>query len=166
MIICVINCHPTDPSVVRPPLFGWMADIRSGQSSSRMPDITSHLGLDSGVIDCDSHVSHPPSVNPSRARDSYLLLKVCKNPSILPITPPSVRHATPPMLRSPKMQTGAKSASRGGAKKGRMRGVAKSIGGTPVSHREGEGRGGETPFNADRPRQPVGRSVGRSGEIC
>ena len=145
MIICVINCHPTDPSVVRPPLFGWMADIRSGQSSSRMPDITSHLGLDSGALEGAQGwltvIPMCPSLRKSVTRDSYLLLNVCKNPSILPITPPSVRHATPPMLRSPKMQTGAKSASRVGAKKGRMRGVAKSMGGTPVSHREGGGEG-------------------------
>ena len=63
------------------------------------------------------------------------------------------------MLRSPKMQTGAKSASRGGEKKGRMRGVAKSMGGTPVS-REGGGEGRLLSMLIDLVSRSVGRSAG------
>ena len=110
------------------------------------------------MADCDSHVPHPPSVNPSRAILIFCSTCAKTRPSCQLLLLPS---ATPrhPCCDLQKCKTEQNLRLAEGRKKGGC--AASQNRWEEPLYRIARGRGGETPFNADRPRQPVGRSVGR-----
>ena len=115
------------------------------------------------MTDCDSHVPHPPSVNPSRAILIFCSTCAKTRPSCQLLLLPS---ATPrhPCCDLQKCKTEQNLRLAEGRKKGGC--AASQNRWEEPLYRIARGRGGETPFNADRPRQPVGRSVGRRAKFA
>ena len=152
MIICVINCHPSDRDGE-----GWTFEIWAEATCACLT--THHLGLDVDAVGAEGSRASgrqgcpmcPSFPRPSVTRDSYLLLNVCKK------TRPSCqllrRCPCCDLLQNAEVEQNLRLVEGGRQKKEKLRGGAKSIPGTPVYfERGGEGSEG-TPFNADRPRR-------------